>query len=51
MIIIQINSIPNIGLTMKIKTMSFPQIEAELKEVKGEIQEINESIKQLVIQM
>jgi len=31
--------------------MSFPWIEAELKEVKGEIREINESIKQLVVQM
>ena len=31
--------------------MSFPQIEAELRDVKNEIREINETIKQLVIQM
>ena len=31
--------------------MSFPQIEAELKEVKVEIREMDESIKQLIIQM
>ena len=31
--------------------MSFPQIETELKKVKDKIQEINESIKQLVLQM
>ena len=31
--------------------MSFPQIEIELKKLKEEIHEINESIKQLVIQM
>jgi len=31
--------------------MSFPQIEIELENVKDEIWEINESIKQLVIQM
>ena len=31
--------------------MSFPQIETELKKLKEEIHEINESIKQLVIQM
>ena len=31
--------------------MSFPQIEAELRNVKNEIREINENIKQLVIQM
>jgi len=31
--------------------MSFPQIETELKKLKEEIHEINESIKQIVIQM
>ena len=31
--------------------MSFPQIETELKKLKEEIHKINESIKQLVIQM
>ena len=31
--------------------MSFPQIETKLKKVKDEIREINESIKQLVVQM
>ena len=31
--------------------MSFPQTEAELRNVKNEIREINETIKQLVIKM
>ena len=31
--------------------MSFPQIETELKKLKEEIHEINESIKQIVVQM
>ena len=31
--------------------MSFPQIETELKKIKEEIHEINESIKQIVMQM
>ena len=31
--------------------MSFPQIETELRNVKNEIREINETIKELVIQM
>ena len=31
--------------------MTFPQIEMELKKLKEEIHEINESIKQIVIQM
>ena len=31
--------------------MSFPQIIAELRNAKNEIREINETIKQLVIQM
>ena len=31
--------------------MGFPQIEAELRNVKNEIREINETIQQLVIQM